>query len=209
MRTRLIILCSICMFCVGRANAQWIVTDPVNLVQGIVNMTKNVVQTSTTASNMISNFRETKKIFDQGKEYYDALKKANNLIKDAQKVRSIILMVGDISEVYINSFQLMMQDDNFTVEELSAIAYGYTKLLEESNNVLKELKEVVSLETLSMTDKDRMDVVDKCYYEVREYRNLVSYYTNKNISISYLRSKKAGDTDRVMGLYGNPNDKYW
>ena len=30
-----------------------------------------------------------------------------------------------------------------------------------------------------MTDKDRMDVVDHCYYEMRRYRNLVSYYSRR------------------------------
>ena len=60
-----------------------------------------------------------------------------------------------------------------------------------------------------MTDKDRMDVVDKCYYEIRQYRNLVVYYTNKNVSVSYLRAKKIGDTDRVMSLYGSPENRYW
>ena len=41
------------------------------------------------------------------------------------------------------------------------------------------------------------------------YRNLVSYYTNKNISVSYLRAKKKNDLDRIMGLYGNLNERYW
>lgn len=48
-------------------------------------------------------------------------------------------MVGDITDIYVTNFQKMMQDENFTVEELSAIAFGYTKLLEESTDVLTEL----------------------------------------------------------------------
>ena len=54
-----------------------------------------------------------------------------------------------------------------------------------------------------MTDKERMDVVERCYSKMKRYRNLVSYYTNKNISVSYLRAKKKNDLDRIMGLYGN------
>ena len=33
-----------------------------------------------------------------------------------------------------------------------------------------------------MTDKERMDVVERCHSKMKRYRNLVSYYTNKNIS---------------------------
>lgn len=137
------------------------------------------------------------------------LKSVNNLVKDARKVQQTILMIGEISDIYVNSFQKMMRDPHYSVEELGAIAFGYTKLLEESNGVLKELKDVVNITTLSLSDKERMDVVDRCYNSVKRYRNLTNYYTNKNIAVSYLRSKKTGDTDRVMALYGSANDRYW
>ena len=139
-------------------------------------------------------------------EQYD---RVNNLVKDAVKVRNTILMIGEISDIYVTNFQLMLRDENYTAEELSAIAFGYTKLLEESNDVLKEMKDVVNITTLSMTDKERMDVVDRCYNRVRRYRNLVMYYTNKNISVSYLRSRKKNDMDRVLALYGSRNERYW
>ena len=103
----------------------------------------------------------------------------------------------------------MMNDGNFSHRELDAIAFGYTRLLEESNGVLQDLRQVINVSTLSMTDKDRMDVVDHCYYEMRRYRNLVSYYTSKNIAGSYLRARKKTDLDRVMRLYGNETSKYW
>lgn len=209
MKSKILVLCCFCLLCAGKANAQWVVTDPTNLAQGIINAAKNITQTTTTAKNMISNFKETVKIYEQGKKYYDALKKVNDLVKDGIKVKNTILMVGEISDIYVTSFQLMLQDENFTPEELTAIAFGYTKLLEESNNLLKEMKDVVNITTLQMTDKERMDVVDKCYNSMKRYRNMVSYYTNKNISVSYLRARKKSDVSRVMSLYGNANERYW
>ena len=199
----------VCLLLAGSANAQWVVSDPGNFAQSIINASNNIVHTSKTASNMVSNFQETVKIYEQGKKYYDALKSVNNLVKDARKVRQVILMVGDITDIYVNNFQKMLHDGNFTPEELSVIAYGYTKLLEESNDVLTDMKNVVNITTLSMTDKDRMDVVERCYQSMRNYRNLVTYYTNKNISVSYLRAKKKQDTQRVLALYGSANEKYW
>ena len=209
MRTKIIMLFCLCLLLAGKASAQFAVFDPTNLAQGIVNTTKQIVQTSSTASNMIKNFQETVKIYEQGRKYYDALKSVNDLVKDARKVQQTILMIGEISDVYVNSYQKMMRDPNYSVEELGAIAFGYTKLLEESNGVLVELKGVVNISTLSMSDKERMDIVDRCYNSVKRYRNLTNYYTNKNIAVSYLRSKKTGDTDRVMALYGSANDRYW
>ena len=209
MKTKILMLFALCLLFAGRASAQWVVTDPTNLAQGIVTTTKQIVQTSSTASNMLKSFQETVKIYEQGKKYYDALKAVNNLVKDARKVQQTILMIGEISDVYVLSFQKMLRDPNYTVEELGAIAFGYTKLLEESNGVLQEMREVVNITTLSLSDKERMDVVDRCYNSVKKYRNLVGYYTNKNIAVSYLRAKKKGDTNRVLALYGHTNDRYW
>ncbi len=66
MRTKVIMLFSLCLLFAGTATAQWVVTDPTNLAQGIINATKNIVHTSSTASTMISNFQETVKIYEQG-----------------------------------------------------------------------------------------------------------------------------------------------
>lgn len=209
MKIRIILLFSVCLLLAGTARAQWVVSDPGNLAQGIINASKNIIHTSKTATNMVANFQETVKIYEQGKKYYDALKSVNSLVKDGIKVKNTILMIGEISDIYVTNFQLMLRDENYTAEELSAIAFGYTKLLEESNNVLKEMKDVVNITTLSMTDKERMDVVYRCYNRVRNYRNLVMYYTNKNISVSYLRAKKKNDMDRVLALYGSRSERYW
>ena len=193
----------------GNAHAQWVVTDPTNLAQSIINTTKEIVQTSKTVKNTLDNFKEVEKLYNESKKYYDALKKVNNLVRDAQRVKETILMVGEISDIYVKNYKKMLSDPNFRPEELVVIANGYTKLLGESNNLLKELKQVVNITTLKMTDKERMDVVDRCYKEIRDYRNLVRYYTNKNISVSYLRAKKQQDTDRVLSLYGTDNERYW
>jgi hypothetical protein len=209
MKTKLLIASMFIMLSTFSVKAQFVVTDPINLVQSIVNTANEVIQTSNTVSNVIKNFNEVKKVYEQGKKYYDALKAVNDLVKDARKVQQTILMVGEISDIYINAYQRMLQDDNYTLEELGAIAFGYTKLLEESAGLLLDLKGIVNESTLSMSDKERIDIIDSVYKSVKRYRNLVGYYTNKNISISYLRAQKKGDTERVLALYGNSSERYW
>ena len=195
--------------CAGKAHAQWTVIDPSNIAQSIVNNSKSLVQESKTATHMVKSFQETVKIYEQGKKYYDALRSVNNLVRDARKVQQTVLMLGDISGYYVNNFKKMLTDPNFTSAELSAIASGYTRILEEANGVLGDLKQVVNITTLSMTDKDRMDVVDDCHKEMKRLKNLTAYFTNKNISVSYLRAKKKADTQRVVNLYGDGSEKYW
>ncbi|WP_306540525.1 DUF4141 domain-containing protein [Dysgonomonas sp.] len=209
MKIKFFMLCVSLVLFTSNISAQWTVWDPSNFTQSIVNTSKQIVQTSTTAQNMVNNFKEVQKVYNQGKQYYDALKAVNGLVKDAKKVQRTILMVGEISDIYVYSFQKMLSDPNYSIEELNAIANGYTRLLEQSNDVLSELKGVVNISTLSLSDKDRIDVVNSCYDAMLDYRNLVRYYTNKNIGVSYLRAKKKGETARVNALYGNPSDRYW
>ena len=191
------------------AKAQFVVTDPANLASGILNSANEIIQTSSTVSNVVKNFKEVEKVYKQGKEYYDKLQAINNLVKDARKVQQTALLVGDVSEMYVQNFGKMMNDPNFSPQELVAIGNGYSSLLNESTELLKELKQIITSSSLSLNDKERMDVIDRVYKEVKDYHSLVRYYTNKNISVSYLRAKKKNDAKRVLDLYGTSNQKYW
>lgn len=189
-----------------QAKAQWVVTDPSNLVQNII----GAVQGTTTASNMISNVQESIKIYKQGKEYYDALKSVHNIIKDARKVQKTIEMVSEITDIYVNGFNKMLSDPNFSANELVAISAGYAKLLEEGGALVTDLRNIVTGSNgLSLSDKERMDAIDQIHNRMLEYRNLTKYFTQKSISVSYLRAKEKNDTDRVLALYGSPSERYW
>lgn len=210
MKKILFMVCTALMLAVTpSAKAQFVVTDPANLASGILNSANEIVQTSSTVSNVVKNFKEVEKVYKQGKEYYDKLKAINNLVKDTRKVQQTVLLVGDVSEMYVQNFSKMMNDPNFTPQELVAIGNGYSALLNESTELLKELKQIVTSSSLSLNDKERMDIIDRVYKEVKDYHSLVRYYTNKNISVSYLRAKKKNDAKRVLDLYGTSNQKYW
>lgn len=57
-----ILLLAVCLCFIGKASAQWVVSDPGNLAQGIINTTKQIVQTSITAKNTLDGFMEAQKI---------------------------------------------------------------------------------------------------------------------------------------------------
>lgn len=189
-----------------QAKAQWVVTDPTNLVQNVI----SAVQGTTTAANMISNVQESIKIYKQGKEFYDALKSVNDLIKDARKVKKTIEMVSEITDIYVTGFNKMLADPNFTPNELAAISIGYARLLDEGGALITDLKNIVTGSNgLSFSDKERMEVIDDVYNKMLRYRNLTKYFTQKSISVSYTRANKKGNTERVLSLYGTPSERYW
>ena len=188
--------------------AQWVVSDPSNLAQGIVNSTKQVVEASRNGSTLLQSFQQTVKIYEQSKKYYDALRSVHNLVKSARRVQQTMLLVGDISDIYISNFRSMLDDTNYSAEELTAMAAGYTKLLSASADLLNDLKQIITPSGLSMTDKERLDLIERVYREMRHYRTLVNYYTRKNLRVSYLRAREKGETEQVLKLYGE-NERYW
>lgn len=193
----------------GRAHAQWVVSDPTNFAGNIANTVKEIATASKTVKNTLDGFKEVEKLYNDTKKYYDALKKVNNLIGDAYKVKECILMVGDISDIYVHAYRRMLRDPHIRPRELVAIASGYTKLLEQSGESLRELKSVAKSNVFSMNDSERIEMIDRIYTTLREYRSLVSYYTQKNISVSYVRARERGDLRRVQALYGNAHNRYW
>lgn len=75
MRKRLLLLCAGTFFLAGQIRAQWVVTDPGNLAQSIINMSDNIVHTSSTATSTAQNFAETVKIYQQYREQKDRLER--------------------------------------------------------------------------------------------------------------------------------------
>ncbi len=206
LKRSLLLLCLSLSALVHTARGQWLVVDGSNLAQNI----QNVVQNSSTASNMVKSLQESIKIYNQGKAYYDALKSVHSLVRDAYKVKRTIEMVSEITNIYVSGFNRMVSDRNFTPAELAALSSGYARLLKESGALIVELKNVVtSGNGLSMSDKERMDIVDRVYTKILSYRNLTQYITNKAISVSFIRSRARNDIARVQALYGKPSERYW
>ncbi len=48
-----------------------------------------------------------------------------------------------------------------------------------------------------MNDHERMQAIDRIYTTLRENRSLVSYYTRKNISVSYVRAREKNNLASV------------
>lgn len=193
----------------GAARAQWVVSDPSNLAQGIVNSTQQIAEAAKNGQTMLQSFQETVKIYEQSKKYYDALKSVSNLVRSARKVQQCMLLVGEISDIYMDGYRRMVADENFSPVELGAIAVGYTKIIEDAAGALRELQDIVNPTDLSLTDKERIDVVERVYGVLRGHRDLARYYTRKQISISLLRSRERGNIDRILSLYGTDEQRYW
>jgi hypothetical protein len=129
----LVVCIALCGF-FSPVKAQFITIDPAHIATSILNTASEIVQTASTVTNVINNWKEVEKVYNQGKEYYDALKSVKDLVKDAAKVRDAILLVGEIGDIYVNSYQKMLADPHFTFDELS-ISSNRSRAISASHNL--------------------------------------------------------------------------
>lgn len=206
---RIIFMLPALLLCVRAAKAQWVTFDPSNLTQSIVNSANEMVETASTAEDMAQTFNKTVEIYEQSRKYYDKLRQVTNLLRDARRVQQSVLMLGEMADIYVNGYKGMVRDKNFTVDELTAIASAYNRMLQEGSYMLFDLKQIITPQAFTMNDKERMDVIDKIYMAIQKQRNLMVYFTRQTIAVSYIRSKGKRDAQRLLGLYGSQNERYW
>ena len=143
-------------------------------------------------------------------ELADNLLVCGNLLRvsGSLKVKESVLMLSEISESYVTNYGKMLTDGNYTQRELDAIAFGYNNIMKKSSASVAGLKDIINPTGMSMTDKERLDLIERVYREMRHYRTLVNYYTRKNLRVSYLRAREKGETEQVLKLYGE-DERYW
>lgn len=183
-------------------NAQIVVADPSSLSQRATQQYANMIESIKRKLELVKGVAETRKIFDQGKAWYDALKKVSTTIQNYKKVYETLQTINQIASVYSNSYSRMKSDKNFSPTELVEIGNGYTKLLKESSSIVDDLMMGAKASNMNLTDKERFDIINATYEKARRHKSLVEYYSNQYIQLSYVRAKKTNETKNVLRLYG-------
>ena len=91
---KLLVIVSICLCFAGRANAQWVVSDPGNLAQSIINSAKEMVETAGTKTKTLNGFLGKQKIFQKRKQIYEELKTEDDVEKGGVKGGNSLARVG-------------------------------------------------------------------------------------------------------------------
>ena len=184
------------------ASAQFVVADPTAFSQRAIQQISNITEQIQQKYELVRQFQKTNQIYNQGKDWYDGLKRVNNTVAEYKKIYETLELTAQIVDLYATNITRFRMDKNFSPSEIGYITDGYGNLLKESSRLVDDLNLGAKATTLSMTDKERLDMINSTFEKVRQHKALVQYYTNKNISVSYLRAKKRNNTDGVMRLYG-------
>lgn len=134
--------------------------------------------------------------------YFEELNRVKSIIGYYHKIRDIKDKQVRIVEQYQRAYRLFKQDDHFTADELLYMGRVYAGMLERSVQHLERLLLVVNSFTTTMTDRERMAIVDKTAEEMSETYLDLSRFNNENKLLSLRRSKDAGELAVTKALYG-------
>lgn len=195
-------ICLLMTLTFSQTKAQFVTTDPTSLAQRIVLFAQNTIEHLERLQGILDGVQKATDIFAQGKEWYDHLKNVVNTVKTYQRVVDCVSLLDQLGTDYANAYSKIRQDPNLRPAEIVQIGAGYTTLISEGIKKFGDLDLSTTATDMSMTDKERLDMINKVYDALKEHLSLLHYYTQKTMSITYNRAKAANNISTITKLYG-------
>jgi hypothetical protein len=135
-------------------------------------------------------------------EYYDELQQVKSVIAYYHRIRDITELQANIVAEYKRAYGLFRNDDHFTVAEIEYMGQVYAGILDKSVDNMEQIQLVVNAFTVSMTDAQRMAVINAAADAVeKNYRDLTQF-NKENQLLSLQRAKDAQEVKMVKAMYG-------
>jgi hypothetical protein len=142
------------------------------------------------------------KIRDLYDEYYKELAAVKDIISGYEKLKSLVDMQARIVSEYQTAYALFRQDKHFSARELDFMANVYSGILDQSLKNLDQALLVVDALATSMTDAQRMDIINGASKGMQKNYDDLRRFNNQNVQLSLQRGAAAGDIETVKELYG-------
>jgi hypothetical protein len=142
------------------------------------------------------------KIKDLYSEYYSELSQVKQIVQDYDRVKSIIQMQERLVSEHNRASALFKQDPHFSASELAYMGQVYSGILDQSLKNLDQLLLVTASLTTSMSDENRLDLINGAFQGMQKNYNDLQQFDNQNIQLSLQRSADEDDLETVKKLYG-------
>lgn len=132
----------------------------------------------------------------------NSLEKVSTLIKDYKRVEETRELLTKVVEVYTDKLPLLVQDENFTAQQATAIVRSFDIILDESRQLTTTILNTILRDDLFlMDDKQRYDTINEIYTSVKQHYGTISYLYNKLLYASYIQSRESGTLETFAHYY--------
>ena len=142
------------------------------------------------------------KIRDLYAEYYKELETVKDIISGYDKIKSLVDMQARIVSQYQSAYGLFKKDKHFSVTELDYMANVYSGILDQSLKNLDQALLVVNALTTSMTDAQRLNIINSASSGMQKNYDDLKRFNNQNVQLSLQRGAAEGNIDEVKEMYG-------
>jgi hypothetical protein len=137
-------------------------------------------------------------------EYYQELATVKELISGYDKMKSLVQLQARIVAEYQRAYGLFKQDKHFSLRELDYMYNVYSGILDQSLKNLDQALLVVSALSTSMTDAQRMQIIEEAGRSMQTNYDDLRKFNHQNLLLSLDRSTSEKDLENVKALYGIP-----
>ncbi|HSZ33024.1 MAG TPA: hypothetical protein VK772_06920 [Puia sp.] len=213
---KIVLICFLMIGSVRAANAQVVILE---IIKAAINAADLVVQQIQNETIVLQNAQKelenvvTKldldditdwvtKIRDLYSDYYKELETVKDIISGYDKIKSLVEMQARIVSQYQAAYALFKKDKHFSVTELDYMANVYSGILDQSLKNLDQALMVVNSLTTSMTDAQRINIINSASSGMQKNYDDLKRFNNQNIQLSLQRGVAEGNIDAMKEMYG-------
>jgi regulatory protein YycH of two-component signal transduction system YycFG len=153
----------------------------------------------TTGYNRIKDIAEGNYTLHQ--VFLDGLFAVNPSVAKYKRIPDIIRYQSLLMKEYRRAFNRFKNDPNLTPDEVKYLERVYSYLVKQSLRNLEELTMIVTANKLRMSDDERIQSIDRIYFDIENKLSFLRYFNNSTQVLVAQRAKEDSEVGTVKKLY--------
>ena len=139
--------------------------------------------------------------FNLHSAFLNSLEAVSSVIRQYGRVADIISDQASIVTEYKNTWKQANASGHFTASELLYLNGVFTQLLNQSIDNLTNLTNIITANTLRMSDAERLQAIDHIYGDTQSKLSFLRHFDNQVALLALERQKEQNDTQMLQKLY--------
>ena len=133
--------------------------------------------------------------------FLDGLFAVNPSVAKYKRIPDIIRYQSLLMKEYRRAFNRFKNDRNLTPDEIVYLERVYSYLVQQSLRNLEELAMIVTADKLRMSDDERIQSIDRIYFDIENKLSFLRYFNNSTQVLVAQRAMESSEVGAVKKLY--------
>lgn len=133
--------------------------------------------------------------------FLDGLFAVNPSVAKYKRIPDIIHYQKLLMKEYRRAYSIFRNDLNLTPDEIKYLERVYAYLVKHSLRNLEELAMVTTADKLRMSDDERIQAIDRIYFDVENKLSFLRYFNNSTQILIVQRSRANSEVETAKALY--------